>query len=334
MSLLTLNSKPSDPTGETTDFTNEEEAVLHGIPRVSYRPSALVEKICQEKNLLTEWHEKVMSAPSSFNDFLSNPGLNRFPNVLCLDRSRVRLSNQYGTGDYCHASYVDSYDKRNGYVFAQAPFSPATEEIFWRMVIDLRPKIILILGSLQSATSPGMKCFWPQQGERTYKNNVTVTLAHVEKGNDSDVLGVVVSDPQREILRLPLMLYKSWKDDIITPDIPSFRKRVKAIESIVPNRNGPTVLVCASGVTRCGTYAAVDVILTRIAKEEKVGVQQTIEIMLAQRYGCFQFIEHYKAIHEFAMRHCGLSKMPDSTPTATQTSKSAAEKSDAVRSGT
>ncbi|RCN39667.1 hypothetical protein ANCCAN_14409 [Ancylostoma caninum] len=115
-----------------------------------------------------------------------------------------------------------------------------------------------------------MKCFWPQQGERTYKNNVTITLAHVGKDNESDVLGIVVSNPQREVLRLPIMLYKSWKDDIITPNIPSFRKRVKDVESIVPNKDGPTVLVCASGATRCGTYAAVDVILTRIAKEERV----------------------------------------------------------------
>ncbi|EYB98782.1 hypothetical protein Y032_0128g1438 [Ancylostoma ceylanicum] len=303
MSLLTFNSKPSDPTGETTDFTNDEEAVLHGIPRGSYRPGQLVEKIRQEKDLLTSWHEKVMAAPSSFDDFLSNPGLNRFPNVLCIDRSRVKLSDQYGKGDYCHASHVDSYEKKNGYVFAQAPFSTTTEEIFWRMVIDLRPKIILILGSLQSATGPGMKCFWPEQGERTYKNSVTITLAHMEKGNESDVLGVVVSDPQREILRLPIVLFKSWKDDIITPNIPEFRKRVKAIEAIVPNKNGPTVLVCASGATRCGTYAAVDVILTRIAMEKRVGVQQTIEIILAQRYGCFQFIEHYKAIHEIAQRY-------------------------------
>ncbi|KAK5971682.1 hypothetical protein GCK32_008978, partial [Trichostrongylus colubriformis] len=42
-----------------------------------------------------------------------------------------------------------------------------------------------------------------------------------------------------------------------------------------------------------------------------VGVKETIEIILGQRYGCFQLIEHYKTIHDIAHRYCILSGMPE-----------------------
>lgn len=35
----------------------------------------------------------------------------------------------------------------------------------------------------------------------------------------------------------------------------------------------------------------------------QVGVKDTIEIILSQRYGCFQLIEHYKTIHDIAQRY-------------------------------
>uniref|UniRef100_A0A158P7T0 Tyrosine-protein phosphatase domain-containing protein n=1 Tax=Angiostrongylus cantonensis TaxID=6313 RepID=A0A158P7T0_ANGCA len=100
-------------------------------------------------NIFKELHQRIALNPPTFDSFLENPTLNRSPNVLCLDRSRVILSTKYGNGNYCHASYVDSYERKDGYVFSQAPFSEETEELFWRMVIDVDPKMIIVLGSVE-----------------------------------------------------------------------------------------------------------------------------------------------------------------------------------------
>ncbi|KAK6054862.1 hypothetical protein COOONC_07633, partial [Cooperia oncophora] len=136
-------------------------------------------------NLLKEMHTQVNSYPASFDDFLENPNLNRFPNVICLDRSRVKVSKTYGMGNYCHASYVDSYDEKNGYVLSQAPFSSETEELFWRMVVDVNPKIILVLGSLANASGPVMRRFWPEATEKSYSNKMKVILTNAGKNNTS-----------------------------------------------------------------------------------------------------------------------------------------------------
>ncbi|KAK6751527.1 hypothetical protein RB195_003114 [Necator americanus] len=197
------------------------------------------------------------------------------------------------------------------------------------MVIDVKPKIVLILGSLQSTNGPSMKCFWPEGGEKTYANYVGITVIRAEKGQGIEAMELQVSARNKELLRLHLILFKAWKDDILLPDLSGFRRTVRGIEKMSYNKDGPTVLVCASGVTRCGTYAAIDILLNRIAKEQKVGVQQTIEAILAQRYGCFQFIEHYKAIHDIVQSFCMAtsSNLSDLVPTRTQKSASTAERS-------
>ncbi|VDL63301.1 unnamed protein product, partial [Nippostrongylus brasiliensis] len=245
------------------------------------------------KDLLADFHTRVNLHPSSFDDFLEHPNLNRFPNVLCLDRSRVKVSKKFGNGDYCHASYVDSYEEKNGYILSQAPFTSETEELFWRMIVDTKPKIILVLGSssviaflnlnslretkdlsrnnhVQAPSGQNIQCFWPEKTSKMYSNKLKVAVVNVDK------VGMNKFD--------------------------KVQFQVKAIEATLKNNSGPTVLVCPSGATRCGTYAAVDITLSRINKDKRVGVKETIEIILSQRYGCFQLIEHYKTIHDIAQR--------------------------------
>ncbi|VDM54715.1 unnamed protein product [Angiostrongylus costaricensis] len=145
-------------------------------------------------NVFKELHQRITLYPPTFDSFLENPTLNRFPDVLCLDRSRVKLSTKYGNGNYCHASYVDSYERKDGYVFSQAPFSEETEELFWRMVIDVDPKMIVVLGSVeasylfifycvtfQDGNEQMMRCFWSHEGEKIYSNSIRVCLVRVQR---------------------------------------------------------------------------------------------------------------------------------------------------------
>lgn len=308
--LLIPSPKPSKD-----DMQVSSEVNLRGVSRQYYKPLEFLERICSEakngRNVLTELHKQVNEKPSSFDDFLEHPNLNRFPNVLCLDRSRVRVSKAYGTGDYCHASYVDSLEQKNGYILSQAPFSSETEELFWRMVLDAYPKIILVLGSLSAPSGPSMRCFWPRKNDKCCANGVRISLVSVGKEGEQEIFNLMLSMGKTELMRVPLVNYRAWHADLPVPDLGEFRQLVKTIESKLEKRTGPTVLVCPSGATRCGTYAAVDVILSRILKEKRVGVKDTIEIILSQRYGCFQLIEHYKTIHDIAQRYCILSGMPE-----------------------
>ena len=77
---------------------------------------------------------------------------------------------------------------------------------------------------------------------------------------------------------------------------------------------GPIIYVCPSGTHRCGTMAALDIILDRITAErkvalvpleetEQVGVIETLEVLRSQRYGCVSHYEHYQHIVDVVVRH-------------------------------
>ncbi|CAI2350331.1 unnamed protein product [Caenorhabditis sp. 36 PRJEB53466] len=98
--------------------------------------------------LLTDMHAAVMISPTTFDKSANNMEMNRIPHIYCYDHTRVVLSEEHGKGDYYHASFVDGYNKKSAYIFAQAPFDDVTERAFWRMVVDQKPSMILVFGKI------------------------------------------------------------------------------------------------------------------------------------------------------------------------------------------
>ncbi|PIO65639.1 hypothetical protein TELCIR_12675, partial [Teladorsagia circumcincta] len=120
----------------------------------------------------------------------------------------------------------------------------------------------------QNASGPVMRRFWPEANEKSYQNRVKIVLVNAVKVGNQEVLQLMISVDNKELMRVPLVNYRAWQSDIPVPDLGEFRQNVKEIEARI-GRSGTTVLVCPSGATRCGTYAAVDVILSRISKEKR-----------------------------------------------------------------
>ncbi|VDK52433.1 unnamed protein product [Anisakis simplex] len=130
----------------------------------SYSMSAFAKCLWTYFQLIIKWHKMIIKNPPKVDAFLdpANTAKNRFPNILLYDRSRVKLKDNLG-GDYYHASFVDSYDKIDGYILAQAPFDDDTESDFWRMIYQERPKLIVILSTLDAPDGRKlMRSFWPR----------------------------------------------------------------------------------------------------------------------------------------------------------------------------
>jgi protein tyrosine phosphatase len=63
---------------------------------------------------------------------------------------------------------------------------------------------------------------------------------------------------------------------------------------------GPMVLLCPTGVHRCGTFAALDIVCDRLAetKEHFVGLHDTVTALRGQRWGCVEHFEHYRKLSD------------------------------------
>ncbi|VDM45379.1 unnamed protein product [Toxocara canis] len=301
-------------------------------------PKDFVDAIAQEGGqLLVKWHKMITKNPPKVDAFLepTNTAKNRFPNILLYDRSRVKIKDNLGS-DYYHASFVDSYDKIDGYVLAQAPFDDDTESDFWRVVYQERPKLIVLLSTLTGEDGRKlMRNFWPSEAKeerRFVKGYIVVRCNSVDQEKDSDSYQLLVMGPGqrgKSGLRTTLIHYKKWIEDKAIPDsllefratvyfFPvlvevAFVRQVKlaTTRAVKGGLDGPVCLVCPSGVHRCGTFAVLDIILDRLANERKVGLLETVAIVRKQRYGCVTHFAHYNHVADLIVRQAISSGIVD-----------------------
>ncbi|VDK43254.1 unnamed protein product [Anisakis simplex] len=295
-----------------------DEIAKNGVQATNWCP--LTEKlIVQTKDELTvfwvinNWHNEILKEPPKFDAFLEegNTLKNRFPNVILYDKTRVKLKGKSGQ-DYYHASYVDSYEKARDYILAQAPFDSTTEFDFWRLVYQVRPRLIVLLTAIEDKDGTAIirKFFPAQKQQRDFGDAkpISVQCVRVDQDKDTDTCDIRLIGPgQRSntALKIPLIHYKKWVDDNNIPDnLLEFRALVKIAnaKSKKNGRTGPMIIVCPSGVHRCGTFAVLDIVLDRLSTEKKVGLLETTNIVRNQRYGCMTYFSHYNHIADLIVR--------------------------------
>uniref|UniRef100_A0AC34RD23 Tyrosine specific protein phosphatases domain-containing protein n=1 Tax=Panagrolaimus sp. JU765 TaxID=591449 RepID=A0AC34RD23_9BILA len=144
----------------------------------------------------------------------------------------------------------------------------------------------------------------------------------MDADRDHDTYEILIWGPGQKKkdpgVKTNMIQFRKWTDDRYIPDnLLEFRAIVKI--NIVradkdEQRAGNCVMfVCPSGVHRCGTMAALDIILDRIAAEKKVGLIETITVLRKQRYGCFTHFEHYSHVADLIVRHAVSSGIVDPT---------------------
>ena len=68
-------------------------------------------------------------------------------------------------------------------------------------------------------------------------------------------------------------------------------------------RGPPIVIHCSAGIGRTGTFATVDINVSRLAGCDKVEVFQTVEHLRTQRAMTVQTLEQYEFIHLAILEH-------------------------------
>uniref|UniRef100_A0AC34F805 Uncharacterized protein n=1 Tax=Panagrolaimus sp. ES5 TaxID=591445 RepID=A0AC34F805_9BILA len=311
-----------NPSGADDDQSEEDDK--KGV--ITATPQEMIDEINSKgESIVQEWHETIIRNPPKIDAFLdiNNASKNRFPNVLLYDQSRVRIRDKHGS-DYYHASFVDSYDKAGGYILAQAPFDEHTETDFWRMTYQCKPLLIILLTSLVGSGGKRMaKNFWPNsKQEREFcQGNIRVRCSNMVQDRDHDTYDLQMSGPNSRGnkgsggVKTQLIQFRKWVDDRQIPDnLLEFRAIIKIASARAEkdDKAGSGILfLCPSGVHRCGTLAALDIILDRVAAERKVGLIETINILRKQRYGCFTHFEHYAHVSDLVVRHAVSSGIVD-----------------------
>uniref|UniRef100_A0A672J878 Tyrosine-protein phosphatase non-receptor type 9 n=1 Tax=Salarias fasciatus TaxID=181472 RepID=A0A672J878_SALFA len=282
----------------------------------------------KKKGIYQEYEEIRKEPPAGTFDYskkLANQIKNRYSDVLCLDQSRVRLSelsdDEDETSDYINASFMDGYKRSNAYIATQGPL-PKTFGDFWRMVWE--QMVLIIVMTTRVVERGRVKCgqYWPLEEGRTEQfGYFLVRNTHIQVFQDFKLSHLELYNTQsgerRDVCHY---LYVSWPDFGVPKSASAmldFREHVHqrrdaAVKSLGSSWRGspggpPVVVHCSAGIGRTGTFCTLDICLSRLEDIGTIDVRQTVRRMRTQRAFSIQTWDQYyfcyTAVIEYAQRH-------------------------------
>ncbi|KAM3724700.1 Receptor-type tyrosine-protein phosphatase [Dirofilaria immitis] len=250
---------------------------------------------------VADLYEQFEKESATFFAFFSaeNKAKNKFPNeIFLLDRTRVILNEK---PDYYHASYVDGCRQAKQYILAQAPFNEATASDFFRLVMQCKPEIIIVLMDLDQDGNE--QYIMPSNSKSKKYGAISVRNERQEKRSSSKESArnysryklIITKEKEKEgkiEQKYQLMTFNSWTDDMIIPanDFVKFHKAVHKRLSDKP-RECSQLVVCPTGAHRAGIWAVFDMEVERLKIKNRIRFSDTIKSVRNQRCNT---IEHFQ----------------------------------------
>ncbi|XP_055009766.1 receptor-type tyrosine-protein phosphatase O isoform X3 [Boleophthalmus pectinirostris] len=233
-------------------------------------------------------------------DLPVNRPKNRYTNILPYDFSRVKLISMHNDegSDYINANYIPGYKHGKEYIATQGPL-PETRNDFWKMVLQQKSPIIVMLTQCNERRRVKCDHYWPFTDEPVMYGEISVEMLSETESPEWTIrkFRLGYADESLDVLHLN---YTSWPDH----GVPT----VNAIESILQfvhivrqqaNRTkDPIVVHCSAGVGRTGTFIALDRLMQHIREHEFVDILGMVSDMRSHRLSMVQTEEQYVFIHQ------------------------------------
>ncbi|KAJ8262407.1 hypothetical protein GJAV_G00166120 [Gymnothorax javanicus] len=283
----------------------------------------------RKKGIYQEYEEIRKEPPSGTFHHSKRPCnqiKNRYSDVLCLDHSRVKLSEQHeddgetSDPDYINASFMDGYRRSNAYIATQGPL-PKTFADFWRMVWEQR--VLVIVMTTRVVERGRVKCgqYWPLESGCTEDHRpFLVRNVRIEMFQDFKISHLEICNSETgERREVAHYLYMSWPDFGVPKSASAmldFRAQVMQHQETAlramgsdwcgPPGGPPVVVHCSAGIGRTGTFCTLDICLSRLEDIGTVDVKQTVRRMRTQRAFSIQTWDQYyfcyMAVIQYAQR--------------------------------
>lgn len=190
--------------------------------------------------------------------FTGDPGKNRYSNVHPYSHNRVLAGDKY-----VNASYIQSHlVPRHRYIATQAPV-PASFSDFWRLILEHRVPLILMLTTLftESGAVKGHK-YW---NSGTYGDIYLETL-ETYREDDFVTRKIRVSNKEGNVHELLHIHYEQWPD-LGTPNNIQELLRLVELKQRLVRDDSQVVVHCSAGCGRTGTFCTIDTVVAFLREQ-------------------------------------------------------------------
>uniref|UniRef100_A0A8C1L4B4 Protein tyrosine phosphatase receptor type O n=1 Tax=Cyprinus carpio TaxID=7962 RepID=A0A8C1L4B4_CYPCA len=233
-------------------------------------------------------------------DLPVNRPKNRYTNILPYDFSRVKLISLHNDegSDYINANFIPGYNSPNEFIATQGPL-PETRNDFWKMVLQQKSHIIVMLTQCNERRRVKCDHYWPFTEEPVAYGEITVEMLSETDSPEWTIRNFRLgyADETQDVLHFN---YTSWPDHGVPTvnAIESILHFVQIVRQQVNRTKGPIVVHCSAGVGRTGTFIALDRLMQHIQEHEYVDVLGLVSDMRSHRLSMVQTEEQYVFIHQ------------------------------------
>ncbi|XP_076650147.1 receptor-type tyrosine-protein phosphatase delta [Halictus rubicundus] len=254
------------------------------------------------------WQDEALR-PAASKMVLSKCNLNknRFPELASARIGRVYLKRYPPTdedSDYISAVYVDGVKMQNQYIATQLPM-PGTLGDFWRMVAEYKIELIVALQP-PDPDDPTCCSIVPSSEFKpvpyiNIKTKETITNDYYSLERLTLLDNMTKPPTEQQVTIATSTEWKPGKNQ----DPPSMIALVtlwQATEKIARG-DGPTVVLCHDGVTGCGLYLALNVLLERMAVERECDVCLASRAVRRSNHGFVKSLEQMEYLYDAAITY-------------------------------
>ncbi|KHJ79564.1 Protein-tyrosine phosphatase [Oesophagostomum dentatum] len=246
--------------------------------------------------------------PGTYERFKACSDLNRYPEIPCLDATRVVLQNTDGNNnDYIHANKVklDKLDRE--YILTQGPKSNTIED-YWRMIFQEQCVGIVMLCNYTEEGNQNCEEFFPTESTAyKYYGKMFVNNKRIDHLDQYNVYTLeVLPEGCSNSIITRLAHCTTWPEKAVPSSGRMVLRLIRWMEQLEP---GCIAVMCSAGVGRTGTFLAIEAMCTRLFKGCESKVKDIVLDIRKQRALCIHNELQYFFVYSTVLDYIR-AKMP------------------------
>nr|XP_039259603.1 receptor-type tyrosine-protein phosphatase alpha-like [Styela clava] len=180
-------------------------------------------------------------------DIASNENLktkNRYKNILPFDLSRVNLKGE-NEETYINACYIHGYSKSRKFIATQGPL-PTTIDDFWRMVVEQKSKVIVMLTKCVEAQKKKCEKYWPDVGQEQIFGQIRVSCDKEEVFGGYKKRTFTIYTEDEPAYQVEQYHFLNWPDHGVPVTTSNFYRFYEACMGSHGNEDCPIIVHCRS----------------------------------------------------------------------------------------
>jgi protein tyrosine phosphatase len=295
--------------GDTSIPSTEFRERLADLRKVN--PNTGKTRCLEEFEMLSSVSAQLSSIDPAKLDGLKEENIakNRVTSIVPLSKfSRPYLLTCHaGSTDYINAVFIDGYKQREAFIVTQTPMTNTVVD-FWTMIHDHTCRTIVMLNDLDTADQTVGKYF-PLTGSQNF-GPFTISLVAVDDKTNPDIVirDFTLTYKQRassDPVTVRHFQFAAWPSHDVVPTSQSALLSLLGLLETWQQRsgNGPIVVHCLDGASRCGLICALSYMVERLKVEQDIDVFQSVKHARINRPQLVPTFDQYQFLYSMAVEY-------------------------------